>query len=59
MTGSSLAPLIISIAGTLCLIAWLTLVLWSDRRIWPVRQAPAHAGPRRRAQFRAIFEAER
>jgi hypothetical protein len=32
MTGSGLAPLIIPIAGTLCLSAWLALVFYCDRR---------------------------
>ena len=34
MTGSSLAPLIIPIAGTLGLTAWLTLVFYAARRPW-------------------------
>ena len=32
MTGPSLAPLIIPIAGTLFLTAWLTLVFYAGRR---------------------------
>lgn len=32
MTGSSLAPLIIPIAGTLFLTAWLALVFYAGRR---------------------------
>jgi hypothetical protein len=47
MTGSSLAPLIIPIAGTLFLTAWLTLVFYAGRR--PRRAAghpaPGHEGP--------------
>jgi hypothetical protein len=47
MTGSSLAPLIIPIAGTLFLTAWLALVFYADRR--PRRAAgnpaPGHGSP--------------
>jgi hypothetical protein len=31
MTGPSLAPVIIPIVGTLCLIAWLVVVFHADR----------------------------
>ncbi len=31
MTGPSLAPIIIPIVGTLCLIAWLVVVFYAER----------------------------
>lgn len=34
MTGPSLAPVIIPIVGTLCLIAWLVVVFHAERRSW-------------------------
>ena len=47
MTGPSLAPLIIPIAGTLFLTVWLSLVFFAGRR--PRRAAghpaPGHEGP--------------
>ena len=45
MTGSSLAPLIIPIAGTLGLTAWLTLVFYAARR---ARGAAGQSGARPR-----------
>lgn len=47
MTGSSLAPLIIPIAGTLFLITWLTLVFYAGRRPWGAAGHPAagHGSP--------------
>jgi len=42
MTGSSLAPLIIPIAGTLFLTAWLALVFYAGRR---PRGAAGHPAP--------------
>ena len=48
MTGPSLAPLIIPIAGTLCLTAWLTLVFYAR-----------HGMPRQSGDIRVIFEVER
>ena len=51
MTGPSLAPLIIPIAGTLFLIAWLTLVFYAGRcprgagaNPAPGRESPVPAG---------------
>lgn len=41
MTGSGLAPLIISIAGTLFLTAWLTLVFYAGRRLRGAAGNPA------------------
>jgi hypothetical protein len=46
MTGPSLAPLIIPIAGTLCLTAWLALVFYAGM-------------PRQSGNLRMIFEVER
>lgn len=47
MTGSSLAPLIIPIAATLGLTAWLALVFYAARRPWGVagNPAPGHESP--------------
>ena len=47
MTGPSLAPLIIPIAGTLFLTAWLTLVFYAGRlpRRAVGHPAPGHEGP--------------
>ena len=47
MTGSSLAPLIIPIAGTLFLTAWLTLVFYAGRRPRGAagNPAPGHGSP--------------
>jgi hypothetical protein len=47
MTGPSLAPLIIPIAGTLFLTAWLTLVFYAGRlsRRAAGHLAPGHEGP--------------
>ena len=47
MTGSSLAPLIIPIAGTLGLTAWLTLVFYAGRRPrgGAGNPAPGHENP--------------
>jgi hypothetical protein len=66
MTGSSLAPLIISIAGTLFLTAWLALVFHADRRPRVAAGNPApgpattrHSRPQRMGDVRVIFEVER
>ena len=47
MTGPSLAPLIIPIAGTLFLTAWLTLVFYVGHRPRGAarRPAPGHESP--------------
>jgi hypothetical protein len=47
MTGPSLAPLIIPIAGTLFLTAWLSLVFYAGRRSRGTAGHPAsgHEGP--------------
>jgi hypothetical protein len=47
MTGPSLAPLIIPIAGTLFLTAWLALVFYAGRRPQGAagNPAPAHESP--------------
>ena len=46
MTGPSLAPLIIPIAGTLFLTAWLTLVFYAGRpRGAADHPAPGHESP--------------
>lgn len=45
MTGSSLAPLIIPIAGTLFLTAWLALVFYAGRRPRGAAGNPAHGSP--------------
>ena len=47
MTGPSLAPLIIPIAGTLFLTAWLTLVFYAGRRPRGAagNPAPGHENP--------------
>ncbi len=47
MTGSSLAPLIIPIAGTLFLTAWLALVFYAGRlpRAAAGNPAPGHGSP--------------
>jgi len=47
MTGPSLAPLIIPIAGTLFLTAWLTLVFYAGRlpRAAAGNPAPGHGSP--------------
>ena len=51
MTGSGLAPLIIPIAGTLFLTAWLTLVFYAGRRTRGGRRQsgarPRKSGPGR------------
>jgi hypothetical protein len=65
MTGSSLAPLIIPIAGTFFLIVWLTLVFWAGRL--PRETAgqlasPAStrdSSPQRIGDVRVVFEVER
>jgi hypothetical protein len=48
MTGSSLAVILISPAGTICLAAWLTLAFYAGRH-HPQRagsgQAPGHESP--------------
>jgi hypothetical protein len=41
MTGSSLAQLIIPIAGTVSLIAWLALVFHASHRTWRAGGTPA------------------
>ena len=48
MTGPSLAPLIIPIAGTLFLTAWLTLVFYAGHRPRGAARnpAPGHESPR-------------
>lgn len=47
MTGSGLAQLIIPIAGTLFLTAWLAVVFYAGRRPWHAggSPAPAHESP--------------
>jgi len=55
MTGSSLAPLIIPIAGTLFLAAWLTLVFYAGRR---PRRAAGHPAAGREGPGPS-FEVER
>jgi len=47
MTGPSLAPLIIPIAGTLLLTAWLILVFYAGHRPRGAagNPAPGHEGP--------------
>ena len=47
MTGPSLAPLIIPIAGTLFLTAWLSLVFYAGRRPRGAagNPAPGHGSP--------------
>jgi len=55
MTGPSLAPLIIPIAGTLFLTAWLTLVFYVGHR---PRRAAGNPTPSLERP-RATFEAER
>jgi hypothetical protein len=47
MTGPSLAPLIIPIAGTLCLVAWLAVVFYCGHRAYRVDGHPAsgHESP--------------
>jgi hypothetical protein len=59
MTGSSLAPLIIPITGDALpyRVADPGVVVRPPNLAGPA--STLHAGPRRRAQFRAIFEAER
>jgi hypothetical protein len=66
MTGPSLAPLIIPIAGTLLLTAWLTLVFFAGRL--PRRAAghparghedPGPSRPQRSEDVRVVFEVER
>jgi hypothetical protein len=32
MTGSSVAPLLVPLVGTICLVAWLILVFRADRQ---------------------------
>jgi hypothetical protein len=56
MTGSSLAPLIIPIAGTLFLTAWLTLVFYAGRR---PRGAACHPAPGRGSPGLAALAAPR
>ena len=46
MSGSSLAPIIIPIAGTIFLAAWLILVLYADRSTRPSgNPAPSRTRP--------------
>jgi hypothetical protein len=68
MTGPSLAPLIIPIAGTLFLTAWLTLVFFAGRLPRRAAGHPAdvagpantrHSSPQRMGDVRAVFEVER
>jgi hypothetical protein len=71
MTGPSLAPLIIPIAGTLFLTAWLTLVFFAGRlprraaghpAPGPEGPGPAgtpHSSPQRIGDVRVVFEVER
>jgi hypothetical protein len=66
MTGPSLAPLIIPIAGTFFLTAWLTLVFCAGRlpRRAAGHPAPGHEGPgpsrpQRKGDVRVVFEVER
>jgi hypothetical protein len=66
MTGSSLAPLIIPIAGTLFLAAWLILVFFAGRLSRETaghpasgHEGPSPSGPQRRGDVRVVFEVER
>jgi hypothetical protein len=66
MTGPSLAPLIIPIAGTLFLTAWLTLVFFAGRlprraagHPAPGHEGPGPSGPQRTGDVRVVFEVER
>ena len=54
MTGPSFAPLIIPIAGTLFLAAWLTLVFYAGRR---PRGAVANPAPGRESPVPAALAA--
>jgi hypothetical protein len=44
MTGSSLAPIIIPIAGTISLAVWLIMVLSADRHRHTTAGSPGHTG---------------
>ncbi len=68
MTGPSLAPLIIPIAGTLFLTTWLILVFYAGRRPRRAGAPPTdpggpantcHSRARRRARLGVIIEVER
>jgi hypothetical protein len=56
MTGPSLAPLIIPIAGTLFLTAWLTLVFYAGRL---PRRSAGHPAPGHESPSQAALAASR
>jgi hypothetical protein len=74
MTGPSLAPLIIPIAGTLFLTVWLALVFYAGHHPRRAAGHPApghegpdgarpadtgHSGPQRMEDVRVVWEVER